>query len=276
MTLKRGLWALAGLVVLGGVALWLYWPHFAGIKGTEGIEQPRDARAFRPQVVVWQGFLDLVVDDRGFVRYDAAQTPAARKLLDEYVAQIARATPAKFLADNDRLAFYINAYNALVIHGVLRYWPISSVDDAGAMHYFFRERAYVFAGQKVSLHGFETNILRKYDPRMHFAINCASYSCPPLSPVAWYPETLEQQLEKAKKAFIRQTSSYDPVAQTVTLSKIFEWYEDDFGGREGVLAMLSEQFPEAGSGAEIVYDPYDWSLNQSREDASATEVSEDR
>ncbi len=263
MRLHWSVYIVSGLVMLGG-SLALWWPEFAGTRGAEAIERQISSTPFVPNTRSWQAFLDEVVDDEGNVDYEKAQGPIKQQL-QLWLDQVARATPSLFESDDQRLAFYINAYNALVISGVLRYWPINSVDEAGALHKFFRERAYVVAGVQVSLHGFETQVIRQYDPRLHFALNCASASCPPLSARAYSAGELDSQLEAATARFIGDLSRnmYDDMTQTWYLSKIFEWYEADFGGEDGVRALLKKHAPTpVFDEAQIIFLEYDWGLNK--------------
>lgn len=259
------LWMLVISGLLVGFGLAMYWPHFAGIKGVDQIEQPRQAPYLEPDVKIWQDYLYKVVTDDGWVDYEQAMVH--RRLLQEFLQQVAEATPAQFPSDQHRLAFYINSYNALTIEGVLRHWPISSVSDVGRMHYFFRERVYRVAGATVSLHGFESKLIRNYDPLMHFALNCASASCPKLSRMAYVPQQLTAQLETRAKMFIEDTAfnRYDSNKAHWQLSQIFEWYEDDFGGWQGVVGVLKRFSPyNFSSDVTHAYIPYDWSLNQAK------------
>ena len=250
------------LVVITAVTLALYWPSFSGTRGALRLEAPRQAPFLYPDPSPLQAFFDVVVDERHRVDYPSALGPAHQQL-GNYLGQVAAATPAAFADDNQRLAFYINAYNALVIEGVLTNWPISSVEEVGSLHKFFRDRVYTVAGVVVSLHGFETKVIRKYDPRLHFALNCASASCPPLSRFVYRPETLEEQLETAAAEFINNPvfNSYDRTTGTWRISMIFKWYAQDFGGEKGVRALLAHHTGIASDEATLVYQPYDWSLN---------------
>lgn len=261
----KGTHIVIGLLVaaaFAGLAWWLWWPRFSGISGADAVERTDPGLFLRPSPEAWGRFLRSVVDERGNVDYQRARE--VRADLDIYLDQVARATPALFGSDEERLAFYINAYNALVIEGVLHYWPIASVEDVGSLHRFFREKRYPVAGTTVSLHGLETRVIRKYDPRLHFALNCASASCPRLSIEPFRVETLDQQLESAVSAFINDPAHnrYDQAANTWHLSKIFEWYSQDFGGQNGVKALLLRHarttWPD---NATLAYLDYDWSLN---------------
>ena len=256
----------AGVAVLAGIGFLLYWPTFAGLKGADAIEKDTSTSFFKPDASAYADFLAQVVDSKGMVRYEEARGPV-RIRLNNYLKQVARATPATFKTDEERLAFYLNAYNALVIHGVLENWPIQSIEDVGPMRRFFRERNYKVAGATVSLHGFESRVIRKYDPRLHFALNCASASCPPLSIEVYAADILDAQLDRATCMFIcnETFNRYDSETNTWKLSKIFEWYMDDFGGRDGVIGLLRNysavDFPDD---VNLEYLPYDWGLNLSQ------------
>ncbi|MDJ0837995.1 MAG: DUF547 domain-containing protein [Acidobacteriota bacterium] len=254
---------ISSLLVLALIAARLYWPTFTGTRGAEAVETLRDAPYSKPDPASWGRFLAEVVTPSG-VDYTKAQGPI-RKELETYLEEVVRATPVQFKTDNERLAFYLNAYNALVIQGVLNYLPIDSVSDVGVLHRFFRERVYTVAGRKVSLHGFEKKVIMNYNPLLHFGLNCASVGCPPLLREPFRAETLDAQLQEAARAFINDAgfNRYDAERATWHLSQIFEWYQDHFGGREAVLGLLrqysGEQFPDD---VTLTYIPYDWSLNR--------------
>nr|WP_243436149.1 DUF547 domain-containing protein [Acanthopleuribacter pedis] len=226
-----------------------------------------DERPFlKPDPRLWDVFLKEVVTDGGLVDYQRAAGPA-RQHLNAYLAEVARATPAQFPDEAARLAFLINAYNAFVIQGVLQHRPIQSVEDAGPLRQFFRERAYLLAGRKVSLHGLETTLIQPLDARVHFALNCAARSCPPLRAEAYVPDRLEAQLSEAETAFINNEryNHYDPEEKVWRLSSIFKWYLADFGGEQGLRNLLQARGPRGTVvEAPITYLPYDWSLNDSR------------
>ncbi|QTD51344.1 DUF547 domain-containing protein [Sulfidibacter corallicola] len=260
---KSGGVVLLFFLTLVAASGWFGWRWFAGLDGADAILIP-DGRAYsRPDPTAYQRFLTAVVDDRGRVDYTKA-VGTVRSDLDTYLEQAASATPAVFDDDSQRLAFFINAYNASVIAGVLHHWPIDSIDEVGPLHQFFRDRDYRIAGSTVSLHGFESRVIRRFDPRLHFALICASASCPPMSREAYVAETLERQLESAAVAFIRDRrfNRYEPEEHTWYLSSIFKWYADDFGGEAQVRQMLRRYVTVTRhEPAHIVYLDYDWSLN---------------
>jgi len=176
------------------------------------------------------------------------------------------------LSRQDRIAFYINAYNAWTIKLILEHWPgIRSIKEAGS---FFRspwKRDFVrLDGKTMSLDDIEHGILRRQysDPRLHFALNCASMSCPPLASVPYDGKDLEAQLNERTKAFINDPTQTFVADGRLHVSKIFDWYGEDFGGEAGAwtfirrfatprLATAMDALADHG----LVYNEYDWSLN---------------
>ncbi len=197
------------------------------------------------------------------------------------------ATPARFQTEQERLSYYINAYNALTLLGVVDNWPISSVQDVRgwlnprAGFGFFYGLRFFLDGAKTNLYDLENGVIRGFrDARIHAAINCASISCPPLAPHAYDPVALEGQLDLVTRAFCSSPVHVrvDGEAHEIRLSAIFDWYRADFEeharrlGRpptvedfivafaEPSVAASLEQAREAGF--EVVFQPYDWGLNQ--------------
>jgi len=195
----------------------------------------------------------------------------------------------------EKLAFWINLYNLLTIDAVIQFDVKTSVTEGwlGVMR-FFRLAAYNINGNRYSLEDIEHGILRanngsiyfpgrhfshndprsRYviadlDPRIHFALNCASQSCPP---VAFYePEKIDKQLDQAAANFINAETVMDVSGVMLRVSRIFKWYEKDFGEKRGVLETLLHYLPENdprtillenfGYKAMITYSKYDWELN---------------
>ena len=170
-----------------------------------------------------------------------------------------------------QLAFWINTYNTLVQQKIKE--DTSTYREPSL---FFKERDLEIGGQFISLDNLENGILRgekvekkedfisqfrleKIEPRIHFALNCGATSCPP---IAFYSDNqLDEQLSLAEASFVQSSSIYTPETNTLEISEIFKWFEDDFGGRKGVLEMMIryEILPKDASPI-IKYTPYDWSL----------------
>lgn len=177
----------------------------------------------------------LVRHVAGDGRVDYPALVADRTPLDRFVDQIARVSPvshpALFPARNDRLAYWINAYNALMLRKVVDAWPVRSVKEIRPLFGVFRTESPV-GGRPLSLKALEDEILRKEfdEPRIHFAVNCASISCPPLKRGVWHPATLDAELDQAARAFVGDDRNVrlDRSKGLVLVSSIFDWYEEDF------------------------------------------------
>jgi hypothetical protein len=165
---------------------------------------------------------------------------------------------------NEQLALYINAYNAWILHEALAKYPTKSVKDP--LFTFFLAARIKVAGEQMSFNRLEKDIIRaKFgEPRVHFALNCASHSCPPLNRQAFRGDELDQQFEKLAMAFVNSEKGvrYSPDKRTAELSKIFDWYKDDFKG-DGVIAFINKRrSTPLPNDVKIKYQDYDWGLNE--------------
>ncbi|MEL6349982.1 MAG: DUF547 domain-containing protein, partial [Myxococcota bacterium] len=213
------------------------------------------------------------VDARGRVDYAAVSTSALGEFVDELEST---PEPANRTA---RMAFWINAYNALTIDLVADNYPLSSIKelDGGDP---WSARIFTVAGQQVTLNDIEHKILRRMgDPRVHAALNCASMGCPPLLTVAFTEANLDDQLDRASLVWLSTNGVHvHQDSNAVQLSKIFEWYGQDFmtshhhdipgidGHEEAALNFAAEHLPThagflQGGGYAVMYAKYDWSLN---------------
>lgn len=185
----------------------------------------------------WTAVLERFVDEKGRVDYEALSRDRAG--LDAWLARLVRqgpkSTPALFPDRNDRLAYYVNAYNALVFQGVLSRGPEKeSVWKGGLIsgYSFFVSMKVRLDGETWSLKALEDDLIRNEftDPRIHAALNCASVGCPRLPREAFVPQKLDAQLDEAMREFVEEDRNVaaDPERKTVTLSKIFDWFEKDF------------------------------------------------
>jgi len=212
----------------------------------------------------WDAILHEAVTD-GRVNYGAI---AADPGFTATVADIANAD----LAGHDReslLAFSINTYNVLAVKGILDgHSPASSF---GKLRFFFRDK-YTIAGEELSLHAFEKEQIRTLgEPRIHFAIVCASASCPPLRSEAYVPQTLDEQLDDNARRFLNDSAKnlYDLDSGVARVSKIFKWFSEDFEAAAGTVQRYIASFVDDKEVAaalredrlELRYLKYDWSLN---------------
>ena len=202
----------------------------------------------------------------GFVDYDRL---AADARFDSFIEQLGSADVASRNTDDERLALYINAYNAFAIQGIVNGY---SPESWWSRRTFFKRQKYLLNGEEISLEALEHDrIIPIGDPRIHFSIVCASLSCPRLSSNAYQPETINVQLHDAAKRFINDATRnrFDLDRRIAFLSKIFEWYVDDFetagGSTQRYLARFvnDAQVQDAlrRDEFELRYLDYDWNLN---------------
>lgn len=226
--------------------------------------------------------------------YDAlAASDEARFTLDQYLAVLAAVDPAKLTSRAERLAYWINAYNAAVVRGVLARYkgdPTFKVTSSGT---FFDDPVHTFGGQKMTLNHLEQGVLRgawshasiprsgalleqlktwhaelwgaggKVDPRFHAAVNCAALSCPNLlaaAPFAYDAASLEAQLQAATVAWLDSAAKG---AGPAGISRLFDWYRDDFVASHGGVDAFIAAYRTGGlqgvdSGRFL---DYDWTLN---------------
>lgn len=187
-----------------------------------------------------------------------------------YLETIGKTDPASLASDDEKLAFWINAYNAHTINAVLAHWPkIESVSKVYPDFGFFKRAEMLVGGKKYALNDIENTIIRPTfkDPRIHAALNCASVSCPPLRPHAFHAATLDAELDAAMGAFIQDAKRNKIGADGVQLSEIFNWYKADFEAAGGVKAYFKKflkdpEMIKALDAAELKFMPYDWNLNK--------------
>ncbi len=191
--------------------------------------------------------------------------PADVAALEGVVAGIA-GEDVDTLEGDAKLAFYINAYNAWMLDQVLQAYPVANVTEVAPLWGVFTNRRIIVAGEAMSLNHLEKQIILKQfsDPRVHFAINCASRSCPPLLNTPYTGGQLDAQLDAVtKNAVSNNPLIVEVVGNTVEVFEVFKWYAADFEKAGGTKAFIEkyrdEPLPE---GAEIAYQDYDWSLNQ--------------
>lgn len=189
----------------------------------------------------WSCVLSRFVDERGLVNYGALAQD--RATFDRYVAAVERMSPEShpelFPTRNEVLAYYINAYNALVFKGVLARGPEQkSVWKGGLVsgYRFFVGMKITVGNEKTNLKKLEDEVIRDgfQDPRVHADLNCASISCPRLPQKAFDPEHLDEELDAAMMEFVQSDRHVRVVqaSRTVYLSKIFDWFAKDFLGYE--------------------------------------------
>ena len=219
----------------------------------------------------WNQVLTTYVRD-GIVNYRGIKEHQSdRQKLDTYLDTLGKADSSAF-SKEELLAFWINAYNAFTIKLILDHYPVRSIKD---IPHAWEQKAWRAAGQLMSLNDIENIKLRKElrDPRIHFAIVCASKGCPDMQNRAYRADTVKQMLDDIGRSFFRQPKNFQTEQSGSTLnlhlSRIFQWYGTDFGQTDkDLIAAILPFLPKDAAAAitraqkiEITYIEYDWSLN---------------
>jgi len=200
------------------------------------------------------------------VRYAAwAERPADLAALEDFLARAAL-VDVDALSRKEQTAFYINLYNAAMLQAVFAHWPVDSVKSIGAEPFSIFKKPFIRQGdRRLSLDDVEKGILLKdyFDPRIHFAVNCASESCPPLRAEPFVGDRLEAQLEEQTRLFAasERAARVDPSKKSVAYSALFNWYADDFPGASPADYLNRYRKDPLPTDYEIAWIPYDWSLN---------------
>jgi hypothetical protein len=213
------------------------------------------------------------VPDLARVRVDYAAL-AASPDWSRLVAGLAKSDPERLRSKDERLAFWINAYNILAIDLVSNNYPIDGIKGIGSLFRpVWNKPAGEIGGRRYSLGEIEHEIVRPMgDPRTHVAVVCASLSCPPLLREPWRAARLDEQLDAAMRNWLadpRKGSRIDRDTETLVLNKIFDWFESDFERAGGVTKFVSKYLAEPdrewlnarGRDVRIEYFDYDWGLN---------------
>ncbi len=207
---------------------------------------------------LWTNFLQKYVSSQGHVNYKAIhQHPED---LQTYLQELSKTVPNENWTKNEALAFWINAYNAFTIKLIIDNYPLKSIKDIKKPW----SKNFIKIGNKtISLNHIEHDILRKMgEPRIHFAIVCASISCPKLKNEAYTAENLENQLTQAAKNFLNDPSKNAISANNLELSKIFKWFGSDFTKHGSLIDFLNVYSDiQISNDAKINFKDYNWDLN---------------
>jgi hypothetical protein len=221
----------------------------------------------------------VLLDGGRASRVDYAGLARERAALKAYLDELSGVKPGQFQAwaRAEKMAFLINAYNALTVEKILtRYPDLRSIWDFGK--FFgnpFKDEFFLLLGRRSSLDAIEHGMLRPQfrDPRIHFAVNCASIGCPMLREEAYVGARLEAQLEEQARRFLsdRSRNRYDPARGRLEVSRIFDWYAEDFEPRGRYFARYADLLADAPAGrsgvaagnAPLEFLEYDWALNDS-------------
>lgn len=199
------------------------------------------------------------------------------RTLDQYLKELSDVKSSDFerWTRDQQLAFLINAYNAWTVKLILQSYPVKSIKDIGGiLSSPWKKKFFKLFDKETSLDWIEHEKIRPtfYEPRIHFALVCASRGCPGLRAEAFVAEKLNQQLEDSTKQFLNDSSRnhYDPVKKELALSSIFKWYKEDFVKAKGsvqafifpYMDSLKSETANSIQNLAVKYLEYDWSLNE--------------
>lgn len=209
----------------------------------------------------WTALLQQHVARNGNVDYKGFNKD--RAALDSYLKMLSENKPTKDWSVQEQMAYYINTYNAYTVDLILDNYPVKSIKDIDGP---WTKAIIPIGDTKMSLAGVENSLLKKMnDPRFHFAINCASISCPKLMQEAFTAGKINEQLDQAAKEFINSNNN-EISANSAKVSSIFDWYKKDFTAKGNTVIEYLNRYSttKINKDATLTYKDYDWGLNEAR------------
>lgn len=209
--------------------------------------------------IPWDALLKDYVSSTGSVDYLSWKNDTEG--LESYIYALEQRTPTTNWSKESKLAYWINAYNAVTVKLILDNYPLKSIRD---LEDPWDRKLFSTGDSEYSLNQIEHEILRKMDePRIHFAINCASISCPKLQKDAFFAHSMEKQLEKATYEFLNDETRNVISEDLLLLSKVFQWFEKDFGDLKQKIQFVDKYtVVKVSLNAKVRYVAYDWNLNE--------------
>lgn len=222
------------------------------------VEQSTKPQAKRVNHGVFNSLLKKHVSEKGNVDYPGFK--ADYKKLKSYFSELNQNVPEDSWTKNETLAYWINAYNAFTIDLILKNYPLNSIKDIKDP---WDQRLWKLGNKWYNLNEIEHEILRKMDePRIHFAIVCASFSCPKLQNEAFVASQIEAQLTKATKEFLADSDRNSITSDSIEISKIFQWFAKDFKQNGSLIDFLNTYTEvEISDNAKKRFKDYNWDLN---------------
>ncbi len=220
----------------------------------------------------YDAILKKYVDEEGMVDYAGLKKDKAS--LKRYLSKLEQNPPQQSWHENEKLAFWINAYNAYTLDLIVEHYPVESIKDIGpALKIPFVSTAWdikfiKIGGEEYDLNNIEHGIIRKEfeEPRIHFVLVCAAMSCPKLQNEAFFADRLEEQLAAAAREFLGNPEKNKFTnSKQAELSKLFSWYGGDFKEKTSLLGYINQYAPiKLDKDADIDFMDYDWSLNEQK------------
>lgn len=208
----------------------------------------------------WDKLLKKYVNSEGLVDYKGFKNDQSK--LDDYLKVLSEKEPSNDWSVQELLAYYINLYNAGTVKLIVENYPVESIKDIKGT---WTKGRITVGNKELSLGGIENGILRKMnEPRIHFAINCASISCPKIMNEAYTAAKINEQLDRATKEFINSDKN-EISASNPKVSSVFDWYQKDFkvNGKQDVLGFINQYSKtKINPGSTLAFKDYDWNLNE--------------
>jgi hypothetical protein len=209
---------------------------------------------------IWDEFLKKYVSSTGQVDYKSIRSH--RAILDQYLDQL-RENPIRISwTKSQQLTYWINAYNAFTVDLIVRNYPLKSIMDLDKP---WDQKFIHLSDRSYSLNEIEHEIVRPTfkDARVHFAFVCAAVSCPKLLNTAYLPQTLDQQLDAQTRFFLNTSGKNQLSPNLVKISKLFDWYAEDFTSQGTLIEFLNRYSDQKiSTGAKVAFLGYDWKLNE--------------
>lgn len=227
----------------------------------EGVKDP-------PSHQVWDALVKQHVNSQDMVDYKGMLQD--KEKLVAYLDMLSAHAPGPGWSRNEKLAYWINAYNAFTVQLIIDHYPLKSIKELQpalaipGINTVWHKKFFKIGGKTSSLDEIEHDILRKEfeEPRIHFAINCASFSCPPIRNEAYVADKLESQLQDQAVAFVNDPKRNKITPGHIVISRIFSWFSGDFTKKGSLINYLNQYSKiKINPDAEIDHMDYDWSLN---------------
>ncbi|WP_323755349.1 DUF547 domain-containing protein [Roseivirga sp.] len=221
-----------------------------------------------PNHETWDELLKEYVNEEGFIDYKGIISEKDK--FESYLDLLSNNAPADSWSEDEKLAYWINVYNAFTVKLIIDNYPLVSIKDLNptlsvpTVNTVWTKDFFTIGGEDFNLDRVEHDILRKEfaEPRIHFAINCASFSCPVLRAEAFTANKVETQLAEQARAFINDPNRNKVTKNKVELSKIFSWFGGDFKKGQSLIQFLNKYSKvKIDENAEVDFMDYQWSLN---------------
>jgi len=230
------------------------------IKEEEVEQKEKPVEVIRPNHTAWNELTKKHVTGAGNVYYTGMRANSSK--IETYLEHLKNTPPKSDWTKNEKLAYWLNLYNASTVYLIVSNYPIKSITKINGGKPW--DKKFIKSGDKIySLNDIENKIIRPRfkDPRIHAALNCAAKSCPEMMSGAYLPKKLSTQLTKQVKAWINDGFRNKITADKIEISQIFDWYKVDF--KDGVIAFINKYGSvKVNENAKISYLEYDWALNE--------------